>query len=262
MKAQIRRINPVGYLFATLLLVVAASTVRADTGAEQRVSSSVQGQSRERDSGSGSSSLDEYEALSTVGGRAASTRGSQQQADSAKSSQSGQQVQSSVANVDFWFYSATVDLYSDFDRDGYFSSIDLSFDVDTVYGVADVYAVIYLSRDFGPWNEYAVTDDFTIFGASDADGYFIDTDLVSGYATGDYDILIELFDTYDGAFVASIGPEDSSELSYLPLEDVGRDTPQGTTVVVNNGGGGSLSWYGLFALFGLALVLRLRESGS
>lgn len=146
-------------------------------------------------------------------------------------------------------------LYSDLDRDGYYVGIDLLFDADTSYAVADVYAVIYLSYEFGPWNEYVSTEDFTIFGASSGDEYIVDTELVSGYPTGDYDILIELFDAYDGTFLASFGPEDSSELSYLPLEDIGRDTPPGNVVVVNEGGG-SVSWYLLLSVLGVALWRR------
>ena len=84
----------------------------------------------------------------------------------------------------------------------------------------------------------------------------METELVSGYITGDYDILIELFDAYDGTFVASLGPDDSSQLSYLPLEDAGRDTPPGTTVVINEGGGGSLGLLSLLVLLGIAGFVR------
>jgi hypothetical protein len=115
--------------------------------------------------------------------------------------------------------------------------------------------VIYLSYEFGPWNEYVTTQDFTIFGASGEDEYIVDTELVSGYPTGDYDILIELFDAYDGTFLASFGPDDTSELSYLPLEDIGRDTPRSTTVVVTQGGG-SLGWFLLLSMLGAAALRK------
>ncbi|MEJ2275989.1 MAG: hypothetical protein P8Y01_15715, partial [Woeseiaceae bacterium] len=45
----------------------------------------------------------------------------------------------------FWFYDVEVSLFSDFDRDGYFFGLDILFDADTHYAVADVYAVLYLS---------------------------------------------------------------------------------------------------------------------
>ena len=104
-----------------------------------------------------------------------------------------------------------------------------------------------------------MTETFTIYGAAAGDEYGVETDLVEGYPTGNYDILIELYDTYDNALVATLGPEDSSQLSILPLEDVGWDTPAGTTqVVVNRGGGGSLSWLLILGLLGASALRRGR----
>ena len=100
-------------------------------------------------------------------------------------------------------------------------------------------------------------------GASGDDEYFVETDLVTGYLTGEYDILIELFDAYDGTFVASFGPEDSSNLAFLPLEDASRDTPPGsTTIIINEGGGGSLGLLGLLALLGVAGLARTRTTAA
>ena len=159
------------------------------------------------------------------------------------------------ANPDFWFYDVDVALFADADRDGYFWGIDLKFDADTSYGAADVFAVLYLSYEGGPWNEYAETEDITLFGTSAFDDYVVETELVSGYPTGEYDILIELYDAYDGSFLASIGPDDTSELSYLPLEDSTRDSSGNTQVVVNSGGG-SLGWLLLFSLLAVRMTLR------
>ncbi len=264
MKTQTKKFDSILFVSVALLIFAAANTVRADESSEARISSTSQGQGIQRGGvGGGDVSHDEFEPLRIAGDRRNSSRGGKQHSSSAGTSKSGPLTNSAPANVDFWIYDADVVLYSDLDRDGYFTGIDLAFDADTVFGSADVYAVIYLSYELGPWNEYASTDDFTIFGASSSDEYFIETDLVAGYLTGEYDILIELFDTFDGEFVASFGPDDSSKLALLPLEDVARDTPPGTTtVVVTEGGGGSLSLMALIALFGFVLVLRLRESRS
>lgn len=165
---------------------------------------------------------------------------------------SAQQANQS-ANEEFWFYSADIVLFGDADFDGFYSGIDLLFDADTIYSEADVYAVVYLSFEGGPWEEYAVTDTFTIFGASDNDDYSVVTDLVSGYPTGSYDVLIELFDAFNDDFLAFIGPDDTSELSFLPLEDIARDTPpETTTVVINTESGGGAA--GLWTLSGLILL--------
>ena len=161
---------------------------------------------------------------------------------------------------DFWFYEVDVILFYDDDGDGYYYGIDLLFDVDTYYDVADVYAAVYLSYEGGPWNEYAVTEDFTIYGTSANDEYVLVTELASGYPTGEYDILIELFDAFDGAYLASIGPEDTSELAFLPLEDYNRDAPGfDRPVVVNRGGGGAA---GIWLLIPLAAILRRRKDAA
>ena len=161
-----------------------------------------------------------------------------------------------LADSNFWFYDVDVALFSDFDRDGYFFGIDLAFDADTNYAFADVYAVLYLSYEYGPWNEYAETDDFTLYGTSSTDDYEIETELVSGYLPGSYDILIELYDADTNAFLASIGPEEAVELSLLPLEDSTRDSVGGETQVVVNSGGGSLGWLLLFVLLAVRMTLR------
>ncbi len=156
----------------------------------------------------------------------------------------GADAQSRSPNTDFWIYTADVELFADEDRDGYYHGIDLYFDADTIYAHAEVFAVVYLSLEGGPWVEYAETETFSIFGATSDDDYVIVTELLAGYPTGSYDVLIELFDTWDNSFVADFGPENTSELAYLPLEDADRDAPNvgGGTVVVNRGGGGASGW--------------------
>lgn len=259
MKTQTRRLSYVWFLSVTILLFAAAVTARAEAGPEPRTSMTSQGQGAQRDRiADPVTSDDELAPLVINGSRSKSTRGGAQKAASAGGSQPG----SRTPNVEFWIYDASLDLYSDQDHDGYYSAIDLTLDADTVYSEADVYAVLYLSYEQGPWNEYASTADFTIFGASGDDAYFVDTELASGYFTGQYDILIELFDAFDGTFLADFGPENSSQLANLPIEDAGRDTPQSTTttIIIDEGGGGSFGLLGLLALFGVAGLARIRTA--
>ncbi|NIA26688.1 MAG: hypothetical protein GWP02_01435, partial [Desulfobulbaceae bacterium] len=142
--------------------------------------------------------------------------------------------------------------------------IDLLFDADTYYLSADVYAVVYLSLEGGPWNEYAATENFTIYGASSDDDYVVVTELVDGYPSGSYDILIELFDANDDSFLAYFGPDDTPELAFLPLEDSYRDTPIVPDIIIfDDHGGGSLGWIAIlvlgFATIGRALLTVLGE---
>ncbi len=236
----------------TLGLLLLAGVSMATTAEEPRQSLTSEGQGITRGSvGDGKVSFNEFEPLKTEGPRDSKKLRSVQQ-------KGGTTAAQSVGDPNFWFYEADVALFSDFDNDGYYFGIDLMFDADTTWSAAEVFAVVYLSFEYGPWNEYAETEDFTIYGASGSDNYVIETELVSGYPTGSYDILIELFDAYDGTYLTSIGPEDTSELALLPLEDSVRDTPPGTTtqVVVNSGGGGAA---GFFFLLGLLAVRMTRR---
>lgn len=252
MKTRTRQLRWMGYASLAFLLLAGTVSVYAEEVAENRLSTTSQGQGIKRGSvGDGIVSHDEREPLVTSGERSKTPRVAGQQKLSANGAQSG--------SLDFWIYDVDVQLYADLDRDGYYYGIDLLFDADTTYAVADVYAVLYLSYELGPWNEYVSTEDFTIFGASSGDEYIIDTELVSGYPTGDYDILIELFDAGDGTFLTSFGPDDTSKLSLLPLEDIGRDTPPGTIVVVNEGGGGAAGWFLLFSVLGALLARNRRQ---
>ncbi len=256
---KLNRKPAIALLIATGLLVVISATSAAAVVEEEgskRVTHSthLKGDGREN-AVAIKETRDEYEAPGTSGGSREKTR------SGAQSKTSSGVSMSPIA--DFWFYLADVELYGDSDRDGYYSGIDLLFDVDTYYAVADIYAVAYLSYEGGPWQEYAVTEDFTIFGSSGTDDYVIVTDLVSGYPRGDYDILIEVFDADTSEFLAYFGPEDTSELAFLPLEDLDRDTPATETrITVNSGGGGAsdLLLLVMLGIFATAPALRrLRE---
>ena len=239
-------------IFTAVALMLAATSM-AETGAEPRQSLTSEGTDIERGRvGDGIVSYNEHDPLRLRDPATSESTGGKPQV-------TARQRTATIgvsADPNFWFYDVDVALFADADRDGFFWGIDLRFDADTVYGAADVFAVIYLSYEGGPWNEYAETDDITLFGTSPFDDYVVETELVSGYPTGEYDILIELYDAYDGSFLASIGPEDTSELSYLPLEDSTRDTAGNTQVVVNSGGGGSLGWLLLFGLLAVRMTLR------
>ena len=251
-----RNMKPVFALLAATCLLVVISATSAAADPEEHVRTTVtrhfQGDGREN-AVAIKESRDEH-----VDGEATGTRRSKPMSGGMPKKSS---LMAATTNTDFWFYLADVELYADDDRDGYFSGIDLLIDVDTYFSVADIYAVAYLSYEGGPWEEYAVTEDFTIFGSSGTDDYVIVTDLVSGYPRGDYDLLIEVFDARDDTFLAFIGPEESSELALLPLEDMNRDAPVSseTRVTVNSGGGGSLGLLTLIFLSAVVFVSRVRN---
>jgi MYXO-CTERM domain-containing protein len=163
-------------------------------------------------------------------------------------------------------YDATTEIFSDRDRDGYHSYLRVRFDADTIYTYSYVYAEIYVSADGTAWELLYSTQDFDIWGSDPDDDYEVETELISGYSTGLYDVLIELYDADTGELVDEFGPNESPEFSLLPLEDSGRD---GAPVPPpdygydyddhdHDGGGGAVSWLGLASLLG-ALALRRRR---
>lgn len=167
---------------------------------------------------------------------------------------------------DFEIFDAAVTLYFDDDFDGHYYGIDVNFDADTEYAAADVYARLYLSLEGGPWEEYFVTEVFTIFGDSGSDDYTVETELYSGYPTAYYDVLIELYDYDTGDLVAEFGPADSAQMDEAPLEDQQKDI--GVVVVgpepiisQSRGGGGSLSFAALMLALLTLLARRARVGG-
>ncbi|WMS88347.1 choice-of-anchor H family protein [Pleionea litopenaei] len=121
---------------------------------------------------------------------------------------------------EFYFFDADAWLLSDVDGDGYYSEFRVTFDADTIYDFADVYAVLYLSRNGGPWQEYHVTDVFEINGESGSDDYQVTTRLNFDFPPGDYDVLVDLYEYGYSGIVATISAEDDIHLSSLPLEDL------------------------------------------
>jgi hypothetical protein len=266
-----RRLNVISLLIAGLLpLAVSGISVAAPDGTDE-VRSSI---SRHQATGGRdnpvitSESDDEYDPLATFGSRSKTHTpsgtgkpGSAMTNTPSGTGKSGSGTASAQsASLDFWIFDADVDLFNDDDRDGFYHGIDLLFDADTIYSAAEVYAVVYLSLDFGPWNEYGVTEDFWIFGASGTDEYVLVTELMSGYPTGDYDLLIELFDATDDSFLTSFGPDESSALSFLPLEDFNRDEPiADMPVAISHGGGGAADVWTISVLLLLLVASAARK---
>lgn len=119
----------------------------------------------------------------------------------------------------FSFYSAERLLNQDLDGDSYYSDFSLFFDADFDGGSANVYAVIYYSRNNSDWTELTETDVFSIYLDDSSDEYNLSTTLNFGFPTGDYDILIDLYEDGVSGIVATISSDNVDSLHALPLED-------------------------------------------
>ena len=138
-------------------------------------------------------------------------------------SKSRQQPAEKNSSSDFTFRAVDVTLDGDYDGDGYYYVLDLDWDADTVFSTADVYGVVWLSYEGGAWEEFLTTSVYTLHGASSGDRYRVRSELESGYPTGTYDVLLELYDPASGQFLAELGPADTLALAQLPLEDLYHD---------------------------------------
>jgi hypothetical protein len=132
----------------------------------------------------------------------------------------------SLRSADFYFHDADSVLITDRDEDGYFSELRVRFDADSNIGDELVYARLYLRRlGEEDWFLYHETEDFWLEGHEDDDDYYVTTTLEDGFATGQYDVLIDLYESGYSGIVATIGPHEMPGLEYLPLEEVGLDVP-------------------------------------
>ncbi|MCW8936090.1 MAG: choice-of-anchor H family protein [Gammaproteobacteria bacterium] len=159
----------------------------------------------------------------------------------------------------FNIYNVTTELISDFDYDGFYHRFSVEIDADTIYDVSYVYAKLYLSYEGGPWNYYATSSAYHIYGNSENDAFVIESELTDGFPSGYYDVRIELYDADYNEWLTSYGPYDDASISTLPLEDSYSDDsnieiihPVQTDVVVV--GRGSM---GIWLLLLSALVLTI-----
>ncbi|MDP5040056.1 MAG: choice-of-anchor H family protein [Paraglaciecola sp.] len=134
---------------------------------------------------------------------------------------------------DFWIYDAWITLRNDLDYDGYVYRFSLEFDADTFYNEADVYARLYLARG-EVFKEYHTTSVFTIFGENSEDSLLVDSELLQGFPTGDYELLIELYDAYTDELVAILDGNDDPDLYLISLES--KDYEYVESLVVVEGG--------------------------
>lgn len=161
-----------------------------------------------------------------------------------------------------WLYDVAISFNQDYDGDGYHSNFSITFDFDSHHDARLVYAVLYVSSGTGPWVEYAVTSNFTIDGSTSRDAYTIYADLDSGYRTGYYDHLIEIYDAHSNTFLAEFGPADSHVLHNLPIESIPLDHRSGisTAVAVQfSGVGASEPTVPVLLLSAWALYWRRRQ---
>ena len=173
----------------------------------------------------------------------------------------------SASSGDVYVYDASADLISDLNDDGFYNRFSIAIDVDTVYDISTVYAKLYLSLEGGPWNHYATSEIYHIYGDSESDIFVIETELGDGFPPGYYDVKVDLYDAYTGQWLANYGPYEDGSLSALPLEDSYYDDsydggiyPIETEIVISRHAG-SVTWF-LVLLIPLVIAVRRFDVGQ
>jgi hypothetical protein len=163
--------------------------------------------------------------------------------------------QAKAFDQEFWIFDAWVVLFRDDDGDGYFSHFSVEFDADTQYSSADVYARLYLGKD-EVFREYHTTSDFNVFSDSSDDSFVVESELLNGFPAGEYEVLIELYDTYNDELVAVFDGNDDADLYLLSLESKEYEYTQ---VVIVREHGGSVSLWGVLLLPFLLITRQYRS---
>ena len=158
---------------------------------------------------------------------------------------------------EFWIYDAWTSLDSDIDYDGYYSTFSVEFDADTIFTQVPVYAVLYVGTD-GQYDAIHVSSEFYIYGEDSTDSFTIESTLISGFPSNDYDVLIELYDADTEMLVAFSDGYDDASLAYLPLESKNNEYIVEDTVVIVEEHGGSWSVLSLLAI-GFTFMVRTRR---
>lgn len=156
-------------------------------------------------------------------------------------------------------YDAQTRLFDDFDADGHYTYLRVTFDIDTDYFEADVFVRLFLKGSDNRWTMIYESGVFPIFGSSATDDYEVETELVSGFARDHYDVLIEVYEAPFGELVLEYGPLENPALGFLPMEDLAADSVVPPPVAISSGGGGGALTYELLMLLVLAGWTGLRH---
>jgi len=159
-----------------------------------------------------------------------------------------------------WVFDLFIDLTTDVDYDGHYSSFTVSLDIESNFSPQTVYAVFYLRQENGLLLEYAATDNFVVDGSGSHDAIFIESSLDAGYPSGYYDHYVEIYDAYDNSLLLSYGPNQSSHAHNIPFESYTQDnfvSTVGVRLSVSSTGSLTLTTLLIFiGIFGLQRYTR------
>lgn len=164
---------------------------------------------------------------------------------------SGALIQSVENNV--WFDTIDISFDSDLNKNGFYHGLYVRFDADTNYESVPVYVHFALKRAGAPEVIIHTSSVFTLYGTSADDWFAIESELLHSLPPAYYDLVIRVYDADYNDLLAEISGFDEPALAELPLEDFSYDKPQ---VVIVEEDSGSVGWFSLIGLVGVALTRR------
>lgn len=123
------------------------------------------------------------------------------------------------------FVDVGTSLFSDADRDGFFAGFSVSVDIDIInssYHDIPVFVRVFLRPPEEPFQLFHVSDRFRIYRSLISDTYRIESELVTNFPAGYYDMQLELVDAITGETLDVIDDRSYRSLSGLPLESIDR----------------------------------------
>ncbi len=152
-------------------------------------------------------------------------------------------------------YSANVDLRNDSNSNGFYHQLSVTFDADVTFGSAELIAEIYVDQQL-----IYTSHSFVVRGSLTSDKQYFDIEMVSGLASGYYDLDIHLIDAHDFARRHHISALDWVVFRDLPLESFYWDNFYEDEIEVHvEHSAGSVGWL-LLGLFGLGIMRRLSQN--
>lgn len=149
-------------------------------------------------------------------------------------------------------------VYSDTDRDGFFTHFSITVDADVDYGSREVQMRIFLRSDGDEYTEFYTSNRFHIYDNLSSDSYSIDSKLVNNYPAGFYDVRIDVIDAFSGERLDSVDAETHSTLFAMPLESAMLDDGPADAIVHENIGSAGIPAI-LVLLSSLVINLALRR---
>ncbi|MET1254666.1 choice-of-anchor H family protein [Aliikangiella maris] len=157
------------------------------------------------------------------------------------------------------------ELSEDGDRDGFYTHLSLTYDIDTYAAGRNVYAKVVLLDTLTFNSSYVETENFVLGNQTE----YIDIYFENGQIPGWYDVQIQLIDVVTNQIIANAA-QDFSALSQLGIEShnydfdfdvVGTDSDpihREEATHSHESGGGAMGWF--IALLSGLIVISRRQS--